>query len=51
MRRCGTWWMWRAETPEAEVRAMLEVALRTSSWVDNMTRAMPVTGMARVNGK
>ncbi len=40
-----------SRAPESEVRAMLDVALRTSSWVDNLARAVPVTGLARVNGR
>lgn len=41
----------RSAAPDARVRAMLEQAVRTSSYVDDFSRAVPLSGEIRVNGK
>ena len=39
----------KSPAPEAQVRAMLETAVRTSSFVDNFARALPVSGEVHVS--
>ena len=39
----------QSPAPEAEVRRLLDIGIRTSSWLDNLANPVPLTGTVAIN--